>query len=206
MSTPYIPQQPYNNDSPQQPGQVYPQQPMYPPGYQPPMMQQPMKPRKARRWPWIIALIVVFFIGMAIGTSLGSSNSTSKSGSTSTAQPGGGTSPQPTSAPAAPASTGKWTTTHTYSGNGIKKTEIITVPSDWKINYTCKGDNVSGTAIDGVLGVTVTNSDNTPADVAVNATCKGNNTAGSTEEHAAGQVFLDVNATGDWTLQIQELK
>lgn len=95
MSAPYLPQQPYNNDNLQQPVQMYPQQPMYPPGYQQPMMQPLMKPRKARRWPWIIALIVVFFIGIAIGNGIGSSSSTSITRSTNTTQPDAGTSTQP---------------------------------------------------------------------------------------------------------------
>jgi hypothetical protein len=108
-----------------------------------------------------------------------------------------------------PAATGTWTTTHTFTGNGIQKTANFTAPDDWKILYSCAAQAVGdGTYVDGVLGVIVTGTDNTPIDVAVNATCKAGSakTTGQTEEHQGGQVYLDINATGDWTVQIQELK
>jgi hypothetical protein len=230
MSGQYPPQQPYNNDNPQgpqypqqpgQPPQGYPQQPAYtnpqypqqpgqpPQGYpqQPPIYQQPMMqaPKKRAKWPWIAGgcgcLTVLAIIGIVIIAS--STATVSNVASTAaTAQ----TTTQP-AATAAPASTGKWTTVQTYSGNGIKKTPVISVPADWQIAYTCKGIDVSGTTVDGVLVVTVTNSDNTPADVAVNATCKaGKTTSDVTEEHQAGQVFLDINSTSDWTIQVKEMK
>jgi hypothetical protein len=113
---------------------------------------------------------------------------------------------QPT---AAPTHALTWKTTHTFSGNGSKKTAIFTAPGDWKILYSCAAQAIGdGTYVDGVLGVTVTGTDNTPIDVAVNATCKSgpNKTTGETEEHQGGQVYLDVNGTGDWTVQVQELK
>ena len=128
---------------------------------------------------------------------------TTTSGTTPTVQATATTAPTAT-----PTHALKWTTSHTFTGNGSKKTAIFTAPSDWKILYSCKGQDIAGTAVDGVLVVTVYGSDNTPIDVAINATCKGTSTAttGETEEHAGGQVYLDVNGTGDWTLQVQELK
>jgi hypothetical protein len=207
---PEFPQQ-----QPQMPQYAPQQQPMYqqpPQGPQyDPRFAQPMQPsmppqplRKPRRWPWIIALIVVFFIGFGLGH-IGTGGGTATVQNTTTAQT---TATQASTAPAPQTSTGKWTTTHSYSGNGIKKTEVITVPNDWKIAWSCQGMNIGGTGADGILTVTVTNaSDNTPLDVAVNATCKaGKTTSDITEEHQAGQVFLDINATGDWKINVQELK
>jgi hypothetical protein len=110
---------------------------------------------------------------------------------------------QATQAPATPTHTAKWTTTMTVNGNGSKKTAIFTVPSDWKILWSCTGGDYGG-----YLGVTVYDSNAGYVDGAVNATCKTGSapTTGETEEHQGGQVYLDVNGTGDWTLQVQELK
>ncbi len=120
-----------------------------------------------------------------------------------------GTTPtvQATQAPATPTHALKWTTVQKFSGNGSKKTAIFTVPDDWKILWSCTGFN-DGTGIDGALAVTVYDNQNTYVDRAVNATCKTGSTptTGETEEHQGGQVYLDINGTGDWSLQVQELK
>jgi hypothetical protein len=99
----------------------------------------------------------------------------------------------------------KWTTTHTFRGNGSKKTAIFRVPDDWKILYTCTHQEMG---VEGVLGVIIYTADNTIVDVAVNATCKPdvNLTKGETEEHQGGDIYLDITGTGDWTVTIQELK
>ena len=68
---------------------------------------------------------------------------------------------------------------------------------------------IAGTATDGVLSVSVYGSDASILDpAAVNATCKSGAalTKGETEEHQSGSVYLDINGTGDWTVQVQELK
>jgi len=57
------------------------------------------------------------------------------------------------------------------------------------------------------LTVTVYNSsDQSPIDVgAVNTTCTvGRTISDVTEVHGAGQVYLDINSTADWTIQVQE--
>lgn len=123
---------------------------------------------------------------------------TTTSGTTPTAQATATTAPtaKPTAAP-------KWTTVQTITGNGEKKTAIFTVPDDWKILWSCTGGDYGG-----YLAVTVYGSDNGYIDGAVNATCKAGNapTTGETEEHAGGSVYLSVDGTGDWTIQVQELK
>jgi len=52
----------------------------------------------------------------------------------------------------------------------------------------------------------VYNSDGTPADIAINEICKNGNTKGDTEEHQGGNVYLEVNSEGSWTVQVQELQ
>jgi hypothetical protein len=144
----------------------------------------------------IIASVSIANAGNAVNTSVNNLAATVTAGS------GGNT---PTTQPASTGS-GKWTTTHTFTGNGTQKTPVFTAPDDWKILYTCANQQISGTSIDGALVVTVYGTDNTPHDVAVNAQCKSTKTTGETEEHQGGQVYLDINGTGDWTIKVQELK
>lgn len=122
---------------------------------------------------------------------------------TSSGTPAATSAPTPTPRPLT------WTTTHTYTGSGSKKTEVITVPDDWKILYSCSFQNIDGVTADGLLAVSVYNSDGSIADpAAVDATCKDGvaHTTGETEEHQAGRIYLSVNGTGDWSIQIQEMK
>ncbi len=105
----------------------------------------------------------------------------------------------------APSKPQTWTTTHTYNGTGIKKTETITVPNDWKIQWSCTPSSFMGNSYNVIIGVY--NSDGTIADpAAINAMCKDGNTSGETEERTAGNVYLDVNSEGDWAINVQELK
>ena len=92
-----------------------------------------------------------------------------------------------------------------FSGNGAKKTAVFAVPHDWKLVWHCRG-LADGTNVDGVLYVTVKNSDGTMLDSnAVGATCEHNKTTSdSTEEHQGGQVYLDVNTGLHWAIQIQQ--
>ncbi|MFL5625968.1 MAG: hypothetical protein ACJ788_10295 [Ktedonobacteraceae bacterium] len=106
--------------------------------------------------------------------------------------------PVPTQAPA------KWTTTHNYKGSGIKKTDIFTVPDDWKITWSCNPSSFYGSQYN--VQVYVYNSDGSIADVAINALCKSGNTSGETEEHQGGDVYLDINSEADWTIKVQEFK
>lgn len=102
-----------------------------------------------------------------------------------------------------PAQTPAWKTTHTFSGNGPKQTEIFSAPADWKLLYTCTYQD--GGQVDGALSVEVYSADNTILDVAINATCHTVKSTGETEEHQGGQVYLRIDSTGDWTLQVQEM-
>jgi len=145
-----------------------------------------------------IALVVAFAISifLVIGADCGSSGATT--GSTPTTAPN--ITPTPTHAL-------KWVTTHTFQGNGNKKTAVFTAPDDWKIAWKCQG-LTDGSGVDGDLFVSVTGSDNTPIDPsAVSATCKyGKTTTGDTEEHQGGSVYLDVISGLEWSIQVQEMK
>jgi hypothetical protein len=110
----------------------------------------------------------------------------------------------PTSTPAPTQPPAKWVTTHTYKGNGSKKTGVISVPDDWKIVWSC--DPTSFDNIDFNMIITVYNSDGTYADSGVNSTCSKTNTHDETEEHQSGNVYLDITSEGSWTIQVQEFK
>ncbi len=64
-----------------------------------------------------------------------------------------------------------------------------------------------GDGIDASFSVTVYGSDGTMQDLAVNTTCKdGQTTSDTTTEHTGGQVYLDISATSDWTVDVMEQK
>lgn len=149
-------------------------------------------------------LVPGFVFLILIGSLLACGSSTSTSTGTNT----GSSSPSSPSVTPTPTKQLKWTTTHTFTGNGTQKTPIFTVGNDWKILYTCTFQNISGVTADGALVVSVYGSDNTVLDLAINATCKNGvkKTTGSTEEHQGGSVYLSMDGTGDWTVQVQELK
>ncbi|SRR6266567_9353551 len=176
---PGYPQNP--NQFPQQ-GQNYPQQ-------QPPKK----KPGIFKIGCGVLVGIVVLIVAISIAANGGKSTP-----STSSSQP----QSAPTQAPSKPTS---WQTTHTYNGSGAKKTETIAVPSDWKIQWSCDPTSFDGMNYNVIIGVY--NSDGTVADpAAINDMCKSGNTSGSTEERQSGNVYLDVNSEGSWTITIQELK
>jgi hypothetical protein len=200
-------QQPYTG-YPQQPQQPYYQPQQFTPPPQPYYPPQQQAPRKPKRWPWIVALFVFFFLGIGVGNAGHSTSTTtsdtSSSASTAQQQPAGASQAQPTQAPAPAQKPQSWQVTHTFTGNGAKKTETFAIGDNWKLQWKCNPASFMGSY--NVI-VSVTNSDNTPADfAAVNTMCKAGNTSGETQEHQGGNVFLDVNSEGDWTITIQELK
>ena len=116
-----------------------------------------------------------------------------------------GSTTNSTSASSAPTKSGTWTTTHTFTGNGGKKTESFTVGDDWKIQWTC---NPGSMGMDAPFFVTPYKVDgNVPLDSGAQTTCKaGQDTKGETEEHEGGTVYIDINSGIDWTVTIQEMK
>src|SRR6266568_6190758 len=212
------PQQPNTQYPPQQPWQ----QPQYPPPpgtYYPPqrpMIPPPPPPRPPKKQnPWLV-IATIIFVGAAIGA-YGSSISTKNTNQQTDATTAvvATDTPIDTPAPTAtyPASTytppptqppAKWTTTHTFTGNGIKKTAIFSVPDDWKILWSCNAQSFYGSQYN--VQVYIYNSDNSLAEIAINELCKSNNTSGETEEHQSGDIYLEVNSEAAWKVQIQEFK
>ncbi len=195
----------------------YPGMPNQQPWGQPPLMPQPaQKPTRSRKrfLGYIITAFVCFILGVTVGhgTSAASSTtdststtsnistvstSTSKSTPIAVATKAPAPTPTPTQAP-------QWKTVQTITGNGIKKTAIFTVPGDWKIAWSC--DPTSSFNGQYNVIVTVYNSDGSLADEAVNTICQSGNTSDVTEEHQGGDIYLEIDSEGSWTLQIQELK
>jgi len=216
---PPYPQEPYQQGEPQQyqqgqPPQNYGPLPQYPqqPQFYP---QQPQKKKHTGRniflgcggaFVAVIVIILIVVVAMnanapkASGTVI---NTTATSGAQATTAPTTQATTAPTSAPTQSAGA-TWKTIQTFTGNGTQKTAIFAVPGDWKIVYTCAGQNIAGTEVDGALIVTVYGSDNSIIDpAAVNATCKMPETSNSTEEHQSGNVYLSINGTGDWMITVQ---
>ena len=198
------PQQPQQFPSGQYPSQQFPSGQFPPQGQSFPQQYQqygqpqsqfvpPPAPKKKSKKGLIIgivALVVAVALCGIIGTAVSHGNST----------------PTTTGSSAQSASTGTWKTTHTYTGNGSKKTATFQVGSDWKIAWSCKGVDIAGTQADGALAISIFNSDGTPVDAA-SGTCKaGKTTSDATEEHQGGTVYLDIVGDSDWTIQVQELK
>lgn len=198
----------------QQSGMYPPQLPMQSVGYPPP---QP--PKKSRRGLWIVISVlaaVMLLAGVGIAAIIASAGQAGPS-SVNTTHTSNATS-VPTSAATSSGTTtiatssistsgGNWTTTHTFTGSGTKKTAIFTVGNDWKIIYSCSG--MARIAENGYLGVYVYGSNGSVAGpAAINASCKFSAalTKGETEEHQGGPVYLDITGTSDWTVSIQELK
>ena len=167
------------------------------PSQQPPFIQPP---KKSRTWLWIITLIVVFFVGYGAGHS----GSTASTDTTTTNIQASSTTPGAQDTPQATVKPKTWTVTHTFTGNGSKKTGTFSVPSDWKITWSCQETD----GIDAQLFISIYNSDATPFDSGPDTTCKasGPKTTGETEEHQAGNVYLDINTAIPWSISIQELK
>lgn len=203
-------QYPHTN-FPQQsyPGQSAYSQPLQP-GYgqsMPPTSPQQFRSKKPKRWPWIVAIVIALIIGYAVGITANSSGTSTTTTSTTTASTN--SSAQATTLPATsrkPSVAPKWTNTHSFSGNGIQKTETFAVPNDWKLNWSC---DLAKSSMGGQYNVIieVDNSDGTPLDpAAINTICKAGNTSGATEEHQGGTIYLNVNSEDNWTIQVQELK
>lgn len=178
------------------PSEMPAQQPMAP-GYpsQVTIQQPPKKSNKRRNIGLGCGALVVLAILIAVFASLGNHTNTTNTPPSSNSQ--AVQTPQPTVQQ-------QWTTTQTFTGNGIKKTGVFTVPDDWKLLWSCDPNSFDGNQYN--LQVIVTSPDGTPVDIAVNTICKPGNTSDSTEEHQGGQVYLDVNSEGSWKLQVQELK
>ncbi len=151
-----------------------------------------------KRWPWLIVLIVaiilVSFGIWHVASSSASYASTSAKTSTTTAS-----TPLPT---ATPTPQRIWNTFLTVSGgNGTKNTQKFKVPADWQFTWSCKG--VDG--VDGGLYIVIYNANGSLYNAGAQVTCLATKQViGSAEEHQSGDVYLNINGNGPWTVTVQK--
>jgi len=197
------PPQQWQGQSPLSP----PPQQYMPPPPPPPQYEPPQSPKKKanRTWIWVIlALFIGFLWGYAFHTLSDNTTFTTSTNQSVNQQAQAPTQPAVTPTPT---HTPQWTTVQSFSGSGTKKTAIFSVPGDWKIIWSC--DNTSQNfGVDGVIYISVYGSDGSLVDFnAVSGTCTANKVVRvSTEEHQAGDVYLDINTGLPWTIQVQDLK
>src|SRR5260370_9741416 len=109
-----------------QPYPPYPGQPLYPPG----------PPRKKRRiWLWIVLGVFALAILGCVGILAASQGATSTPPQPQATQASGNT-PATGTTPAATTAPATWHTIKTFTGNGTKKTETVTVTDTWRILWT----------------------------------------------------------------------
>ena len=147
-----------------------------------------------KRFYLILALVTLLFVALlACGESSQATQSTASSPTT-----------QATQAQASPTAPPKWTTTHTFSGNGSKTTETFSVSDTWTIIWTCDATNNYG--VDGELSVIVYDSQNNLLDNPLETCKSGVTSKGTSQEHQGGQVYLKIDGSVPWTITVQELQ
>jgi hypothetical protein len=95
-----------------------------------------------------------------------------------------------------------WTTTHTFSGKGLQKTDTFTVNGNWRIVWSCDPASANGPSYP--VFIEVDSPDGTFLENGVDTRCQQNNTHGVNEVQASGQVYLKVISLGYWAVQVQE--
>lgn len=190
------PPQPQWQGQPQQPLQPYSQEPYFTRGMGAPPLPPPQK-KKSRAWLWIVLGIVALLVFSCIGFA---AIAASQPQTSITAPASVNTSTSATQIPA----TGKWTTTHTFSGSGEKTTATFSTSGDWKLTWTAQASNLS----EAFFGVSVYDASGNLIDTGATSTIPaGKQGADSTEEHTgAGSFYLKVYAGVPWTITVQELK
>ncbi len=197
------PQQPYPGNQP------YPQQPpMQPP---PPKKPSFWKRRIAGMpmWLFVTIVIVAFIIATNAAYSKATSNNSTPIATLSTPTTAATATPTSINTP-----TPEWTTTHTFTGHTHGKTPFFTVSKGWRLNWSCTNSTVSDAAT-GAVGITAYdksgrtlsgNSENPTVTTGHCPVALSPTTGTSAVQQYGGSMYLDVYATGDWTIQVQELK
>jgi hypothetical protein len=192
---------------PWQPNQPppYPQQPYYQP---PPMFVQP--PPKPRPNGCLIAaaiFIALGLCGLVISVFEGPHSSTTST--TSTVQTTDIPTPTDT-----PSRSPTWTTVQTFNGYLSEKTAYFTIQKRWRISWSCTNSDVSPGATGSFMVIAYdraghTISGDTFDPIAVSGDCPVADAPttgiGPVQKHG-GTIYLDVSATGDWTIEVQVLK
>jgi hypothetical protein len=137
--------------------------------------------------------LVLFGLIALIGTA---THGTLSFGSTPT------TVTQETAGDAQPSPQFQWTTTQTFSGTGLQKTDTFTVGDHWRIVWSCDPGSVEGE--DYLVLIEVDAPDGSILDRGVETLCQQHTTHGIDEMYSGGQVSLHVVCIGKWTVQVQE--
>ena len=86
-----------------------------------------------------------------------------------------------------------WTTLKEWSGNGPKETETFqTETAEWRVNWSNAG---------GFLSVTVYDDGGKMVSLAANTKDEGKDTS---YVHKKGRFYLKINATGKWSISVEE--
>src|SRR5260221_1973270 len=110
--------------------------------------------------------------------------------------------------------TPKWATIHTFTGHLHNKTPFFTVTKGWRLSWSCTNSTVPSGAT-GAVGITAYdqagrtlsgNSDNPTVAMGRCPPQDAPTTGISVPQQYGGSLYLDVYATGDWSLQVQEMK
>ena len=144
-------------------------------------------------WIIILALVVIIGVGTSISWSMLSSSpavavrNTRASASTAVDTP-----------------ISELRTTHTFSGYGVGRTAVFHVAGKWQLVWSCNPASFYGHQYD--LVVSVNNASGKTIDfAAVNVTCTPGYTTDVKEEHAGGDIYLDITSQGAWNIQVQDL-
>ena len=182
--------------------------------YTSPPPQQPKKSfwQRFRALPiWIqvpIALFVIIFVGSAAVSGIHDA----------IVQPSDTAVPQAVAKPIATSAPTKhvpaWTTTQTFSGHTHGKTPVFNVAPGWRLHWTCTNSTVPSGAT-GAVGITAyspsgkTLSGDADDPTVTTGHCPVQDVASagiSAIQKYGGMMWLDVYITGDWSIDIEELK
>jgi len=146
------------------------------------------------------ACTILAILGTIINAVSGTQSSTTTSTTTSNTTQATDT-PIPTDTPVPTT----WTTIQTFRGNGQRKTSVFTVPDHWRLKWKCNPASDYFGSYNVIIDVY--NSDGTPLDfAAINTICQDGNTSGDTEEYQGGDVYLDLQIDGAYTITVQTLQ
>ena len=160
-----------------------------------PQMPPQAAPKKQRRWPWIVAILVALVIGYGAG-------SASHSSTTTTIVPAATT--QATTAPTtvsakptvAPKASGP---IFQQSGNGELTTKPFTTTGTWTLQWSCTPSTVVPEAPIFITVLDEKGQDTLTGDIST--TCKTGNASGASNESQTGTVKLHIISGIDWTVK-----
>jgi hypothetical protein len=140
----------------------------------------------------IIALIVIANIGGKNDKSQSATNSTTNENSTSTAEP---------------TRAKQWTTVYTFKGNGMKKSPVFELTGgDARLKYSYKAPGGIGMGMFSVYVVDEGEDIMKTGGIPEVMTQAENEDSESAIQKGSGRYYLNVNASGNWVVTVEELK